>query len=167
VSRHSPPAGGAHPDLATHDALGLATDAALAALDYTLIVTLYGNTLTVTNVPAALTEISPGGGVPRWRTRVDLSTFVDARATVYNQVAATAGTGLRIQYSTDESTWAYLDGAAGPEALIDGTGTRVSGWVALAAGAKADVYLRAATIGGDAIADPQLGLITVQFRGAL
>jgi hypothetical protein len=39
-----------------------------------------------------------------------------------------------------------------------------SGWVAISATARADVYLAVTQIGGDGGADPALGLVTLFFR---
>ncbi len=72
---------------------------------------------------------------------------------------------IRLQYSTDRTTWAYIDGATGPAVAIDAAANpEVSGWVTLAAGAKADVYIRIVGIGGDGVVDPTFGTIIVQYR---
>lgn len=44
------------------------------------------------------------------------------------------------------------------------TGVIDSGWVALAAGALADVYLAVTQIGGNGTADPALGNVTLYIR---
>ena len=79
-------------------------------------------------------------------------------------VAGYAGASLRVQYSTDETNWYYLDGVSAPNCVITATGVEESAWVTLSAGAQADVYLRVVGINGDGIVDPQFGSITIQFK---
>jgi hypothetical protein len=58
---------------------------------------------------------------------------------------ATAGAGaaaIRAQYSTDQLSWNYLDGTAGPSVTVGTPGLKVSGWVNVTAAAKADVFIR-------------------------
>ena len=80
---------------------------------------------------------------------------------------ATAGAGaaaIRAQYSTDQSSWNYLDGSAGPSVTVSTTGLRVSGWVSVTAAAKADVFIRAVGIAGDATADPAFANVLLQVK---
>ncbi len=122
-----------------------------------------GATYTWTNQPAAVTEF---GGLPeRFRTRIDLSNVNQARLTVVRAGGtATATATIAVQYSTDLTNWFYLDGTSGPSVNISTVGLQVSPWVNIASGAKGDVYLRIVGSGGNGVADPQFGLITVQFR---
>lgn len=114
------------------------------------------------NQPAAETEFL---GATRHRIKMDLTNYTQARLIV-NVATAGAATPakIRAQYSTDETTWYYLDNASEPSVNIDTTGTKVSNWIGLAAGAKADVFLRIVGIDGDGVADPQFGLISLQFK---
>jgi len=114
-----------------------------------------------TNMPAALTEIF---ALANRRTQMVLTNATQARVTVTIMAAGSANAEIRAQYSTDLVTWFYLDGVSGPGANISAVGVRVSGWVNLAAGAQADVYLRLIGINGSGVADPQFGLITLQVR---
>jgi len=113
-----------------------------------------------TNQPAALTELL---GLTVHRTKVDLTNAGNVRIVVDVLAAGVAGAKLRAQYSTDAVTWAYFDGATGPEVAIDATGTFASVTVNLGAGAKADVYVRVVGINGNGAADPAFGLIVLQF----
>lgn len=126
------------------------------------LVTLFADPVQVTwiNQPAALTELF-GGTVNR--TRVDLGTATTVRLVVRVETAGVAGSKLRGQYSTDEATWFYLDGATGPEVAIDAVGVQISTTVNLDAGAQADVYLRVIGIDGDGAVDPAFGVVMLQF----
>lgn len=98
-------------------------------------------------VPVAVTEFLG----KRWhRTKFDLTNFTQARL-LTSQDAVPGGTPiLAVQYSTD--AWAtnhYLDGGTGPSIAISAIGINDSGWVNIAAGAKADVQLR--VVGSDAL----------------
>ena len=115
-----------------------------------------------TNQPAALTELF---GTTINRTKINLTAVTSVTFVVNVQVAGVAGAALRVQYSTDEAIWNYLDGAAGPSVAIDVTGVEVA-TVSLVAGAKADVFLRVVGINGDAAADPAFGSIALIAGGA-
>jgi hypothetical protein len=58
---------------------------------------------------------------------------------------------IRVQYSTDESTWNYLtaNGSNYPTVSLGSTGTKNSGKEAIVSGAQALVYLRLITTSGD------------------
>lgn len=116
---------------------------------------------TWTAQPAALTELL---GVTTARRKFDLRRYTQARVVAYVDTAGAAGAKLRAQYSTDESAWAYLDGATGPSVAVDATGVEVSAWVDLEAAARADVFLRLVGIDGDGAADPVFGTLALQFR---
>jgi hypothetical protein len=82
---------------------------------------------------------------------------------------ATAGASpppaqLCAQYSLDQSTWSYFDGADGPCVTTHQVGLRVSGWVALAATAKDDVYVRVVGNRGDGVAAPAFGNISIEVE---
>ncbi|MGH7196846.1 MAG: carbohydrate binding domain-containing protein [Candidatus Saccharimonadales bacterium] len=114
-----------------------------------------------TNMPAALTEFL---GQTSSRTKFDLSDAAQVRLVANVKTAGATGSELRVQYSTDQSTWNYLDGGTGPSTVIDTTGLKVSSWVTVTGGAKSDVFLRVVGITGDAIADPEFGLVELQIR---
>ncbi len=97
-------------------------------------------------VPVAVTEFN---GSKIYETTFDLTHFTQARIMVA-MAAAPANTPILYgQYSTNSgSTWAYLDGGSGPQVTPNAGGVNASGWVTLASGAKADVWLR--IVGSDA-----------------
>ncbi len=72
--------------------------------------------------------------------KVDLTNATQARIGFGASGFATNGR-MRLQYSTDFSTWNYLDGSTGPE-VDTGTVDNTSSWVNIASGAKADVWIR-------------------------
>ena len=111
--------------------------------------------------PSALTEFL---GAMRHRLKFDLSKFSQARLMVNVTTAGATHAKSRVQYSTTGLVWYYLDGLASPSVGINSIGLKVSTWVDLCDGAKADVYLRLVGIDGDGIANPAFGLIAVQVR---
>lgn len=101
----------------------------------------------------------------QYRVNADLGGFTQFRWGVHVVVAGAAGADLRLQYSTDGGTaWTNLDGAAGPELVIDTVGTKVSAWTALPAGAQTAVLLRIMGKDGNGTADPQFRNVWVQFK---
>jgi hypothetical protein len=113
-------------------------------------------------MPSALTEF---GGDTAHRTRYDLSDATEARLVVnVASGGATTPARIRAQYSTDQSSWDYLDGSSGPSVDVDSAGVATSPWSALASGAKADSYLRIVGLDGDDAVDPVFGRIDVQVR---
>ena len=114
-----------------------------------------------TNQPAALTELF---GTTTARVKADLTDAAQVRLLCSVGTAGAASAAVRVQYSTDQSSWSYLDGASGPSLGIGTTGLKVGAWTSFAAGAKADVFLRVVGINGDASADPALGHVLLQVR---
>lgn len=120
-----------------------------------------------TNMAAALTEIfTPSDvSVPSSRILYDLTDAQQVRFQINVATVGAASAELRIQYSTDQSTWNYLDsGNTGLGQNISTTGFKTSSWANIASGAKGDVYLRVVGINGDGALDPRFGLIQVQAR---
>jgi len=111
--------------------------------------------------PSALTEFL---GAMRHRLKFDLSKFSQARLLVNVTAAGYTNAKTRVQYSTTGLTWYYLDGLASPSVPISAAGLKVSSWINLCDGAKADVYLRLVGIDGDGIVNPAFGLIAVQVK---
>jgi hypothetical protein len=103
-------------------------------------------------------------GQPGRRARYDLTQFSEARLISYVVTAGPAGCQIRGKYSTDGTTFAYLDGSSGPAITIDSTGEKDSGWVTLTAGAKAEVRLLPFSILGDGATTPILARIALLFR---
>lgn len=114
-----------------------------------------------TNMPAALTEFQ---GLTTKRTKDELTNATQARLIVNIGVVGATNAEIRAQYSTDQSTWYYLDNVDGPKANIATLGLRVSAWITLVAGAKADVFLRLVGINGDGAKDPKFGGVQLQFK---
>jgi hypothetical protein len=113
------------------------------------------------NQPAALTELF---GTTTGRLKADLTASTQVRLLSNVEQVGAATAAFRVQYSTDQASWNYLDGSGGPSVSINTTGLKVSGWVSLAAGAKADVFLRAVGINGDATADPGFSSVILQVK---
>jgi len=111
------------------------------------------------NMPAADTELY---GTTNTRALAGLADATESRVTCQLTVAATLTAKLRLQYSTDGgTTWAN----AGSEVVLGAVPAwRVGAWAALPAGAKTDVVLRLVGSGGNAVADPALRAIAVEFR---
>jgi hypothetical protein len=103
--------------------------------------------------------------VPSSRMLYDLTDAAQIRFQVSNSVVGSASAEIRIQYSTDQATWNYLDnGNTGLGQNVSTTGLHASSWSNIAAGAKGDVYLRIVGVNGNGVADPLFGLIQVQAR---
>ena len=99
------------------------------------------------------------------RIKADLTNATEARLFVRVGTAGTATAIVYVQYSTDESSWNTLDGSTGPQiSLAVGSSSVVSGWVTLAAGAKADVFLRVAGSGGNGSTSPSIGTVALEVR---
>jgi hypothetical protein len=119
--------------------------------------------VTWSGMPSAPTEFMSS---PRYRTKYDLSNASQARIVVRVQVAGAGAAEIGAQYATDElAAWDYLDGSSGPSVNVGSSGTKVSPWVSLAGGAKADVYLRIVGLNGAGVGtDTTFGQISIQAR---
>jgi hypothetical protein len=118
--------------------------------------------VTWNNMPASLTNLL-GGTTPG--IKADLSGFTEARLVVRQASAGAASAELRVQYSTDESTWAYLDGGTGPAVEATAANTsKVSSWVTIEVAGRADVWLRVAGINGDGVTSPSFQNISLHVR---
>lgn len=117
---------------------------------------------TLTSAPAALQEIT---NTAIRRDKCDLTGMAQVRLVARVSTVGVAGCELRAQYSTDESSWVYLDGSTGPAiSLATPTGTKASAWATLPDAAKADVFLRLVTINGDGAASPVIGNAGIQVQ---
>lgn len=119
---------------------------------------------TWTNMPAALTEFNGGTTA---RQFLDLRPFRFARLSAnVGSVAGNTAAELRVQYSLNGgSTWAYLDGSAGPAVVVDDDASwQVSNFVAIADAAKVESALvRLVGITGDGAIDPVFGAVTLEL----
>lgn len=116
-----------------------------------------------TSIPAALTEFNAN---TQGRIKYDLSPFSQARLVVkMMSTQGPTGSELRAQYSTDESSWSYLDNSAGPAASITTPNVTTAGsWVGIVAAARADVWLRVIGINGDGATSPSFGNFYIEVR---
>lgn len=118
--------------------------------------------LTLTDAAAAETEIT----TPRYKALIDLSRYSQIRLLVNCSTVGTASTVIRLQWcATAGGT--YLEFAATnlPSVSLAAQGLIDSGWVTIPAAAQtAEVFLRPATFGGDATADPVISRLEVLIR---
>lgn len=175
----SPPGAAAHPDLATHTAMGLLGlphdhthnhDAAYSAVghthaggsgvqwrQFTYLADSAG--VTKTNIGSAFVEV----GTASLRLRVDLTGFADVRLCLGVNKVGTGTQEWKAQYSADQSAWSDLTplvsdaGAAGEKALAGAFG-------AIPAAALADVWLRVVGRSTVAADDPIVRSAHVQVR---
>lgn len=95
-----------------------------------------------------------------YRTKQDLTYASQVRFSANVVTAGAPATDLRVQYSTDQTTWTNLTGTS---VNISTTGLKVSTFTNLPAGAKQDVFLRVAGIGNGS-ADPRFALMSLQIK---
>lgn len=114
-----------------------------------------------TNQPAGLTELF---GTTVGRLKADLTSALQVRLIANVATAGAAGAAIRAQYSTDQSSWNYLDGVTGPSAGVGTTGLKVSAWANVTGAAKADVFIRVVGISGDGTADPAFANVLLQVK---
>lgn len=118
------------------------------------------------NMPSAVTFFA---GSHRFATKVDLSDYTECRLIVNKQATAGAAASIvRLRYITAFSTtvgnWLQI-GASSVQVAVNVQNTVLdSGWIALAAGAQADVFITLDGSGGDGVLDPGFGVISAQFR---
>lgn len=96
------------------------------------------------------------------RVKADLTTAGKVRLMGRLVTGGLAGSELRLQYSTDESTWDYLDGVSGPSISLTSAGLITSSWLAPTVSALADVFLRLIGINGNGITAPTFGVVAVE-----
>ena len=106
-----------------------------------------------TDQPAGLTELF---GTTVGRLKADLTSAAQVRLIVSVATGGAAGAAIRAQYSTDQSSWNYLDGATGPSVTVNTTGLKVSAWVNVTGAAKADVFIRVVGISGNGTRRPRV-----------
>ena len=114
-----------------------------------------------TDQPAALTELF---GTTVGRLKADLTAAAQVRLIVSVATGGAAGAAIRAQYSTDQSSWNYLDGGTGPSVTVNTSGLKVSGWVNVTGAAKADVFIRVVGISGNGNADPVFANVLLQVK---
>lgn len=120
-----------------------------------------------TNAPAARRFFL---NTHRYVMLLDLTDFTECRLVVNKQgVAGAASYKLCMEYRAagfSTSVANYVDiGTSEVACACNVLNTIVSsGWIALAAGAQADVAVCVTSEGGDGVLDPQFGSIVLQFR---
>lgn len=120
-----------------------------------------GTAVTWTAMPAAETEFN---GSTRQRIWADLTHANEVRLVARVPTTGAAGSQLKVQYSTDNgSTWA-ADLLSIPIDVVGTAANAKSAWTALPLGAKADVLLRLVGTGGDGVANPSFGVVSLQVR---
>ena len=123
-------------------------------------VTVLSAGATLTNIAAALTDYSAA-----LRVGADLRPFSKVRITGNVTTQAANGGEVRLQYSLDNSTFAYFDTTgSGPAVSLIGTGVKFSEWETIPDAAKrGSIVLRLITISGDGAEDPVVGTITMEL----
>ncbi len=100
----------------------------------------------------------------------DCAIYTEVRISGRIKTAHSGGTSPRViaRYRTSFSTNVALFSDIGTSEVsfsLSSTGYDDSGWIAMAAGAKADdIYVAAVTEGGDGVGDPATGHVTIEFR---
>lgn len=126
-----------------------------------LAVPFISGTVTLTNMSLADTELP----AVNYRIKLDLTGFTQFRATARVQTQGSANSDIRFQGSLDNSSFGNLDGSAGPEIAMFGTGEKDTGWQSLSATYRAnDVRIRMMGKDGDGAADPVLRQVTLHFK---
>ncbi len=133
-----------------------------------LVVPLRTEFSTYTNLPASVGFLGGTTG-HQFVVKADLTNFTQVRLIVNKQgVAGATGSKLVLRYHTSFSTTAstYSDiGTSAVEVAVDTTNAVLdTGWINLAAGAKADVMIALLGYGGDGVVDPTFGAISAQFK---
>jgi len=106
-------------------------------------------------------------------TKIDLAHFTQVRlVAMVNQSSASANTPkLRAVYGTSLSAPPVIGdltadiGTSEVSCSMASVGVIVTSWINIATSAKADVYVAIEQSGGDAAADPRIGMLMLEFRG--
>ena len=126
-----------------------------------LALPFYSGTVTLTNMTLADAEIP----ATQYRLKLDLIGFTQYRATCRVATQGSTNSDIRFQGSTDDSSFSNLDGGAGPELALFGTGEKDTGWVTLAVGFRAsNIRIRMMGKDGDGAADPVVRQIVLHFK---
>jgi aryl carrier-like protein len=117
-----------------------------------------GTTVLLTNMGTAENEFSSNT-----RIKINLSGVASASISARVTVAGSSTATLKVQYSTDESTWFYLGGTSvlGPAVSLASIGTILGSEIPITGAAKQEVVLRLISSGGDGGADPRFGNVTL------
>lgn len=123
------------------------------------VITPGATAITWTSMPSAQTEFN---GATRNRVKVDLTGSNQIRLVVRITVVGATGSKLRLQYSTNESSW--TDISTSGDVACDSVATTAGSWVSVPDAAKTDIWLRITGLSGDGATSPQFGMGTIQVR---
>lgn len=119
---------------------------------------LMSGTGTITNIPAAETPLAGSS-----QALLGLVGYTEFRLLISVSLAGNAGSKVRVKDVTDSADLAASAGTG--DVAISSTGVVVGAWVAIRAGSLVDSHkLQAYTVGGDAVADPQIGPLFIEVR---
>ena len=129
---------------------------------------LLNQATTMTNQPNTL-EILTSANPGLFISRIDLTNFTEVMLQIHVFTASGSGNTPRVilGYSTTYTVapGSYSDiGTSAVTCSMSSTGIIQSGWIALAAGAKADVYISGLTAGGNGTSDPVIQGVVAFFR---
>lgn len=129
----------------------------------------YGDTATNLQLTNQANAENFLAAVSRDITVLDLTTYTQCRLVTRVQTGSASANNprLRLRYHTAFSTAVtdYVDiGTSEVATSLASAGLADSGWISLAAGAKADDYVTVTQLGGDGVADPVIGFINAYFR---
>lgn len=116
-----------------------------------------------TDMPSAVTEFA---GNTYLRKKLDLTDFTEFRLCSTQVNAGVSGAKLRLEYSTDQSTWNNLEDTTTTgdiDAYLPGI-ARAGLYRPIVAAARADVYLRVVGYGGNGTADPSWRMLAIQVK---
>jgi Major tropism determinant N-terminal domain/Collagen triple helix repeat (20 copies)/Phage tail repeat like len=123
-----------------------------------------------TNMPVALSFWLSTAAIAKNVQRVDLTSYTQVRLMVNKQgVAGAAASKLILRYKTAPFTQVVANysniGVTEVSVAVNVTNTYLdTGWIDLAEGAKADVFIDLLGSGGDGTLDPVFGTITAVFK---
>ena len=167
--------GGAHPNRAAHDTLGLASQAELdahAAIPARIRLSYHVPLLSGspwTNMPAALSFWLGTAAAAKHIHKVDLTGYSQVRLLVFKStVAGAAAAKLILRYQTgfNQTVANYSDiGAAEVSVDVNVQNAYLdTGFINLVAGAKAEVFVALLGSGGNGTLDPAFGIIEAEFK---
>lgn len=113
-------------------------------------------------VPASATEFLASLSA---RGLFDLTKFTEVRLCLRMNSAAPASAVLYIEYSTDNTTFAAIDGGTGTQVNLGSIGNRASNWVTIVSAARiASCYLRLVGSGGDGATSANFANLHIEVR---
>lgn len=163
-------AGGVHPDLAAHVALGLgASSPPVVKTQRLLIHSPLISASPWTNMPLALSMFMGTATAAKHVQKINLTGFTQVRLLVFKSTTAgAAASKLILRYRTTFSQTATDFSDIGTSEVSVAVNVQNSfldtGYINLAAGAKAEVFVALLGSGGDGTLDPAFGIIEAEFK---